>query len=857
MNQNSEIKYKGLSSAEAEKRLLEFGCNVAEEKKKRGFIRKFAAQFADLMIIILLVAAALSFGMAIYSRDTADLLEPIIIIGIVLANATLGTVQEYRAEKSLEALKQLTSPKTKVFRDNAISLVDSKFLVVGDVCVYEAGDVVTADCRLLSCESFFVNQSALTGESVPVEKRVIFSTNSKSNDNLAFSGSLVTKGRAVAEVIATGRNAEIGKIAGLLANSQETLTPLQQKLKQLSKVIGIVCLAVCLAVLVIGFVKGIKNMSPNDTFTDVFLDIFLTSVSLAVAAIPEGLPAVVTVVLAKGIEKMARKNSVVKRLTAVEALGSATVICSDKTGTLTQNKMTLQGVFNGSQYITNDNLAKDNELLQAYCWCADAARNQEGAWLGDPTEIAVASVTNVTKSAVRLFEIPFDSQRKLMTVVVKADGRYYSVTKGSLEAMKDAENYAEFDKQYHVYTRKGLRVLALAVREVQHNFPRSQTLERNLKISALFTIFDPPRKEAKQAVATCRSAGIRPVMITGDNLETAKEIAHNLGILTAGDLAVDGEQLALWSDGQLAENVAKIAVYARVTPADKLRIVTAWQRNGAVVAMTGDGVNDAPALKSADIGCAMGSGTEVAKDAADIILTDDNFATIVDAVSLGRSVYENIKKSVTYLITCNIGEVLSVFFALLIWNVSPLSAMQLLWINLVTDGLPGLALGIYKQEDDVMLRPPKGKNETFFSGGGGRRIAIGGFFFGFATLVGYAIGNIVNYPTACTMAYLILAMSQLFFVLEMRNNRGLFYGGITKFMAASFAVSVGLVATVAFIPPLQKAFGLTTMAWQYYLVAICLSLLPTVVYELARFVRRFAQKRAVNARRKTVKIDER
>ncbi|MCH5152071.1 MAG: cation-translocating P-type ATPase [Clostridiales bacterium] len=837
MTTTDNIVKNSLTDEEVASRLAQYGENAAEEKVKRGFLRKFISQFGDLMIIILLVAAALSFGMALYTGDRADLLEPIIIVAIVLVNAILGTVQEFRAEKSLEALKQLTSPKTKVIRNGVVTLLDSRQLVPDDVVIFEAGDVVTADCKLLFSESFFVNQSALTGESVPVEKQA--STRSKKGDvNKIFSGSFVTKGRCYAVVTATGKRTELGKIAGMLANSQNNLTPLQQKLKQLSKVIGLVCLAVCLLVLIIGFVKGVKNMSADATLTSVFVEILLTSVSLAVAAIPEGLPAVVTIVLAKGIEQMASKNAVVKRLTAVEALGSATVICSDKTGTLTQNKMSLVGVFDGQSYTLADNLDKQGHLLQAYCWCSDAQVNAEGQWLGDPTEIAVTSVTKLTRRSLRLFEIPFDSARKLMTVVVKVDGRYYAVTKGSLEAMKDATNYKQFHKTYRVYTKKGLRVMAMAVREVGHDFPRSQALEKQLTISALFTIVDPPRPEAADAVATCKSAGIRPVMITGDNLDTAREIAMELGIFGADDVAVDGEALAKMSDKELAEQVSRIAVYARVTPADKLRIVNAWQSSGAVVAMTGDGVNDAPALKNADIGCAMGSGTEVAKDASDIILTDDNFATIVDAVSLGRSVYENIKKSVTYLLTCNIGEVLSVFVAILIWNVSPLSAMQLLWINLVTDGLPGLALGIYKQESDVMLRPPKGKQETFFSGGGARSVALGGVLFGAATIAGYAIGNTVSSAAGCTMAYLVLSMSQLFYVLEMRNNAGLFKGGITKFMLLSFFISVGLVAVVAFVPFFQGIFGLQLLKWQFYLIAIGLSLLPTVAHELSRLIQR-------------------
>ncbi len=850
MTYTDQFTTKGLTDAEVAERLARDGHNVAENKVKRGFLRKFFAQFADLMIVILLVAAALSFGMALYTGERADLLEPAIIVAIVFANAVLGTVQEYRAERSLETLKKLTSPKTKVVRDGRVTVADSAELVVDDVCIFEAGDVVTADCALLWSEGLFVDQSALTGESVPVEKQSALRGRKQKDENKIFSGSPVTKGRCCARVTATGKNTELGKIADMLSDSRQSLTPLQQRLKQLGKVIGIVCLAVCLLVLAIGFVKGVKRMSQGETLTTVFVDVLLTSVSLAVAAIPEGLPAVVTIVLAKGIEKMASKNAIVKRLTAVETLGSATVICSDKTGTLTQNKMSLVGVFDGRSYILADRL-QDRSLLKAFCWCSDAVRNADG-WLGDPTEIAVASALGAMPVCERLFEIPFDSNRKLMTVVVRTEGKYFAVTKGSFEAMKDASNAKEFAAAYRTYTKKGLRVLAMSVKEVGHNFLRTQALEKDLKVSALFMLSDPPREQAFRAVATCKEAGIRPVMITGDNLDTATEIASVLGIMNATDIAVDGEMLAAMSDEELSRKVASIAVYARVTPADKLRIVSAWQSVGAVVAMTGDGVNDAPALKAADIGCAMGSGTEVAKDAADMILADDNFATVVDAVSLGRSVYENIKKSVMYLITCNIGEVLSVFVALLVWNVSPLSAMQLLWINLVTDGLPGLALGIYKQESDVMLRPPKPKNETFFSGGGGWRVAIGGCLFALATLAGYAVGNRYGYEAACTMAYLVLSVSQLIYVLELRNRRGFFVGGITAFMAVSLGVSFAMVAAVAFVPFLQRVFGLTTLPWQLYLIALALAALPTAAHSLGRLANRLRSRGRSVRRQKAV-----
>lgn len=820
----------GLTTEEAEKLLAQWGANVTENKKPSRFVIKFFHQFADLMIIILLVAAALSFVLALIGGDKGDLLEPIIIVLIVLANAFLGAFQEFRAEKSLDALKQLTTPTTKVFRSGVLVQENSQLLVPGDVCVFEAGDVVTADCVLKKAEGFFVNQSALTGESVPVEKCAV---GAKSK---IFSGSFVTKGRCVAQVVATGKHTELGKIAKSLADSSVVLTPLQQKLKQLSKVIGITCLCVCFAVLVISFAKGVKHMGQGDTLSGIFVNVFLTSVSLAVAAIPEGLPAVVTVVLAKGLERMAAKRAIVKRLTAVEALGGATVICSDKTGTLTQNKMTLLGIFDGS-FVAASGL-KNNFNLQAYGWCCDATKSDNG-WVGDPTEIAVTSAIINPKPATRLFAIPFDSTRKLMTVVVKSDNNYYSITKGSFEAMQGAQNFDRFQKHYKTYSQRGFRVLALSVKQVAHNFPRSAALEKDLHIVALFVIADPPRKEAFSAVATCKSAGIRPVMITGDNVDTACQIAKNIGIMNDGDKGVDGTELQSWTDQRLCDEVEKISVYARVTPSDKLRIVKAWKKHDAVVAMTGDGVNDAPALKNADVGCAMGSGTEVAKDASDIILTDDNFATIVDAVGLGRSVYQNIKKAVTYLLTCNVGEVLFVFVALLTWNVSPLSAMQLLWINLVTDGLPGLALGVYKQEDDVMQQPPQNFGGTFFSHGGGKKVAFGGILFALSTILGYAVGNAQGEKVAGTMAYLVLAVSQLFFVLEMRSSKSVFRGGITPFMAISFVVSVALVAVVAFVPLFQRAFGLVTLSSKQYVVALLLAAIPSAARELSLLFGRF------------------
>lgn len=829
----------GLSQEEATRLLAVNGKNIHARKKRRTFLQKFLAQFADLMIVILLVAAALSFGMAVYSGELSELAEPIIIVAIVLANALLGAVQEHRAERSLDALSQLTSPKTKVIRDGAICQIESENVVVGDLCLFESGDIVTADCVLVESHGLFVNQSPLTGESLPQEK---FVSTTITDKNKIFCSSLVAKGSCYAKVYATGTQTEIGKIAGMLNDTEQSLTPLQQKLKQLSKTLGIVCLAVCILVLIVGFFKGVGRMQAGDTLTDVFLKVLLTSISLAVAAIPEGLPAVVTVVLAKGIVKMSAKNAVVKKLTAVEALGCANVICTDKTGTLTQNKMTLVGVFDGNTYQLAQNIAPTNKLLQCFSLCCDVLQKDDGVYVGDPTEVAVVSVTTPAENSTRICEIPFDSERKLMTVVVKVDGKTYCITKGSLEKMSNSQSYQTYKRRHDLLAQKGLRVLALSVVQVDEHFNKS-TLEQQFHLVGLFALADPPRKEAKNAVALCKSAGIRTVMLTGDNIQTATEIARKLGIMRAGDIAMDGEQLSSLSDTQLQQVVEKISVYARVTPADKLKIVKAWQSVGKTVAMTGDGVNDAPALKNADIGCAMGSGTDVAKDSADIILADDNFATIVDAVSLGRTVQSNIKKAVNYLLTCNIGEILTVFVALLLWDVAPFSAMQLLWINLVTDTLPALALGTYKQELDVMNHPPKDRNATFFDDGGGKRLVFGGVLFGAVTLLGYALGDAHSTYVASTMAFLILSLSQLFFALQIRSNRGLLKGGMTKTMAIGMAISFALVFVVSLVPPLQSLFDLATMPAPMYLWATLLSLVPTLVFEVARVLTKYKKAR--------------
>lgn len=824
-----EYKKYGITSVEAERRLAADGANVTDSGVKKTFLQMFLVQFCDLMIVILLVAAVLSFVVALCSGNAAEFVEPIIIVAIVLVNALLGALQEFRAERSLQALAKLASPKTKVIRDGEVRVIDSVNVVRGDCCLFEAGDVVTADCKVLFSQGLAVNESALTGESVPVDKQSVSkaSLRNAQRNNCVYSGSFVVKGRCVAVVDKIGKQTEIGKIAMLLQAKQSPLTPLQQKLKKLSKLIGVVCLAVCGMVFVVGLVKGIVNKAPNDSLLGVFVDIFLTSVSLAVAAIPEGLPAVVTVVLARGVQQMAAKNAVVKRLTAVETLGCASVICTDKTGTLTQNTMNLQGIFDGNAFVSTENITEVLPLVERFADCCDVSTSGEQL-IGDPTELAVFQYAYDTKKSIRMYEIPFDSSRKLMTTVVKDGDNYYAVTKGSPDAMSSASNFDKFVGAYKTYAKRGFRVLALSVKQVNANFPRSLRLESDFNIVGLFVIADPPREEAHSAVETCRNAGVRPIMVTGDGLNTAMEIAKNLGILQQNEVAIDGETLCALSDEQLANQVANISVYARVSPADKLRIVEAWQANGQVVAMTGDGVNDAPALQRADIGCAMGSGTEVAKNAADMILVDDNFATVVDAVSLGRNVYQNIKKAVTYLLTCNVGEVFCVFVALLLFDVSPLGAIQLLWVNLVTDGLPALALGVYKPGRDVMNLPPRGLNEGFFANGGAFRVLFGGVMFGVATLVGYYFGSLYTVKCGETMAFVVLSLSQLLFALQLRTDKGLFGDVCSPFMAASIVGSVALVALVAFVPSLASAFELQLLLPWQYLVCLALAVVPTL-----------------------------
>ena len=844
----------GLSSQEAQQRLGQYGENKLAEKKKKTNLQRFLEQFKDAMIIILLLAAAVSFVVACFGHDPMEFFEPLLILLIVVLNAVLGMVQEAKAEKALDALKSMSAPHARVLRDGKEQVIDAAQLVPGDVIRLEAGDFIPADARLLKSVSLKSEESALTGESVPSEKDAAALVEEKAplgdRSNMVFSGCSVTYGTATAVVTGTGMNTEMGKIAGLLEGEEEGQTPLQQKLAQLGKYLGFVALAACAVIFVVGLINGIN-----------VLEIFMTAVSLAVSAIPEGLPAIVTIVLAIGVQRMVRKNALIRRLPAVETLGSASVICSDKTGTLTQNRMTLVKLWvEGEQEleaVSTSNTQAARELLRYGALCCDGSvvYKEDGTeqHIGDPTEtsILVAAHKNgmeqdeLNRQYPRLAELPFDSDRKLMTSVNQIDGKIVAIVKGAFDMMAarcvsgDLEAAKEKNDEM---SRGALRVLAVGYKILEEapEDPTSEELENGLTLLGLVGMIDPPRPEAKAAVATCRQAGIKPVMITGDHVVTASAIAKELGILEEGDKAITGAQLDAMTEEQLDQEVEHISVYARVSPENKIRIVKAWQRKGQVVSMTGDGVNDAPALKAADIGCAMGiTGTDVAKGAADMTLTDDNFATIVDAVREGRGIYANIKKVVGFLLGTNIGEVLTVFFAMILWHKTPLLSMQLLWINLVTDSLPAISLGMEAVEADVMDHKPKPKSEGIFAHGLGIQVVLQGCMFALLTLAAFVLGQRFggSLEAGQTMAFMVLALTQIVQSFNMRSQRSLFAIGpfSNKKLNGAALLSLALVCLVLFTP-VRIAFGLVLLPGWLYLVGLGLILVPLPVMELAKAI---------------------
>ena len=844
---------KGLTTSQVSTQRDKYGSNKLKERKKKTNFQRFIDQFKDVMILILLVAAVISFVLACMGDDPMEFFEPVLILLIVVLNAIMGVLQESKAEKALDALKNMSAPHARVLRDGSETIIEAAELVPGDIIRLEAGDFIPADARLLHSVSLKCEESALTGESVPSEKDADVLTDAAAplgdRENCVFSGCSVTYGTAVAVVTATGMNTEMGKIANLLSDENDTQTPLQKKLAQLGKYLGVLALAACTIIFIVGLMNGIP-----------VLEIFMTAVSLAVSAIPEGLPAIVTIVLSIGVQRMVKKNALIRRLPAVETLGSASVICSDKTGTLTQNRMTLVKAYvdgcEKPEDISTQNTNAVKQLLSYGTLCSDGSvvfHGTEEQHIGDPTETSIvlaAHKNSMPKEDLldrypRLAELPFDSDRKLMTSINRIDGKNIVIVKGAFDMMLprcikgDMQTAKRLTEEM---SKEALRVLAIGYKEIS-TIPEvltSEEIENGLTFLGLVGMIDPPRPEAKVAVATCKKAGIRPVMITGDHVVTASAIAKDLGILNPGDLAITGAELDTMTDSTLDDMVEKISVYARVSPENKIRIVKAWQRKDQVVSMTGDGVNDAPALKAADIGCAMGiTGTDVAKGAADMTLTDDNFTTIVDAVKEGRGIYANIKKVVGFLLGTNIGEVIAVFCSMLFWHKTPLLSMQLLWINLVTDSMPAIALGMEPVEDDIMDDAPKPKAEGIFAHGLGIQIVLQGLMFALLTLIAFRIGENTTgvLSGGQTMAFMVLSFSQVIHAFNMRSQHSLFKVGFFANHKLNWAclISLLLVALVLFTP-VGIAFGMMTLPNKLYLIGLGMALVPILVMELAKAI---------------------
>ena len=879
---------EGLSSEQVQKNRETYGKNELQQKKKKSLFVKFLEQFKDFMIIVLIIAAIIS-GVVGYIEGEG-ITDSIIILIVVVLNAIIGVVQESKAEKSLEALQKLSAHVSKVIRNGKMEVVPAKELVPGDLVVLDTGDYVPADLRIIEAVNLKSQEASLTGESVPVEKH----TNSidkedvslGDRDNMLFSSSLITYGRGKGIVVETGMNTEVGKIAGIINDTIETETPLQKKLNKLGKTLGIAALVICAIIFAIGLLYG------KDP-----IEMFMTAVSLAVAVIPEGLAAVSTIVLAIGVQRMVKRNAIVKKLPAVETLGSTTVICSDKTGTLTQNKMTVEKIFyNNKIIVTEDakeNIDKDLEkLIYISMLCNDTKISANNELNGDPTETALVDMgfklgfeASIQTDNVRVKEIPFDSERKLMTTVNKINGKYIVLTKGGVdELLQRCNSYLingeiknnldeykkEIVKSNEEMAKDALRVLAMSYKEIDHEptDEEMENIEKDLIYVGMVGMIDTPRLEVKAAVEKCKTAGIKTVMITGDHKITAVAIAKSLGILENEDEAITGSELEKISDEELTRNIRKYSVYARVSPEHKVRIVKAWQANGEIVAMTGDGVNDAPALKTADIGCAMGIvGTDVSKEAADVILTDDNFATIVSSVEEGRRIYDNILKAIQFLLSSNVGEVITLFVAILVtpllanlFNIDmnlivPLLPIHILWINLVTDSLPALALAVDPAQRDIMKRKPN-KNKSVFTKGMVWRIAYQGILIGLITLIAFVIGLATpdeNLPViegltneqikveiGQTMAFCVLAFSQLVHVFNVRDNKtSIFKTGIfsNKQLILAVLASAALMFVILLVPALRHVFSIPVLPVGNVLEIVILSLMPLIIVELFKLIK--------------------
>lgn len=856
---------KGLSAAEAEKRLQERGKNrLEQEKGKKSFFGRFLSQFNDFMIVVLLAAAAVSFGVS-YWNGEAEFADSIIIISIVVLNAFLGVIQESKAEKALEALKALSAPRARVLREGKEIEIPAETVVAGDILLLSAGEYICADARLTEATGLKTEESAITGESLPVEKQTgVFAADTMLGDrrNMVLSGSYVLTGKGKAIVTARGMDTEIGRIASLLAEQEETETPLQKKLGETGKLLGIGAMAICGIIFIMGV---LQKQEP--------FHMFMTSVSLAVAAIPEGLPAIVTIVLAIGMQRLSKKNAVIRRLPAVETLGSAEIICSDKTGTLTQNRMkVVQFAAVGGKKAVQDE-EKRRFLCTLFTLCNDM--KQEGTRIvGEPTEKALAeaaeengvSIKGIRQELPRVGEIPFSSERKRMTTVHRMEnGKWLSVTKGAPDVLLelcsrcldgtgqtvlDGRRKSEIRMKNGEMAANALRVVAVAFREWEEK-PKNtaEVLECNLVFAGMAGMMDPPRAEAAEAVRLCKQAGIRPVMITGDHALTAQAIAATLGIYQTGDRVMTGQELEQMDEDALNGAVENCTVFARVAPEHKVRIVKAFQSGGYVVAMSGDGVNDAPALRAADIGCAMGkNGTEVAKGAADMVLLDDNFATIVAAVQEGRGIYDNIRKAVHFLLSSNIGEIITIFAAMCFGWAAPLLPIQLLWVNLVTDSLPAIALGLEPAQEDCMERPPR-RDSSLFADGLGVRIALEGMMIGMLALLAFAVGHIYFdeeklYTIGRTMAFAVLSLSQLVHAFNMRSEQSLFHVSVKSnpWLLGAFLAGCMLQIGVIMLEPLAQLFQVCPLTGEEWLIVAGLSLIPLPVVELEKWKNSISKK---------------
>ena len=896
---------RGLSKEEAENRRNKHGPNKLEEKKKENIFIRFIKEFKDFMIIILIIAAIIS-AVVSYIQGQNDYIDSIIIIAIVVLNAIMGLVQEAKAEKSLEALKDMSAPVAKVRRDGRILTIKGTDVVPGDIVLLEAGNYVPADCRLINSYNLKVEESSLTGETVPVTKdaEVLLDSKTPIGDtlNMAFANTIVVNGHAEAIVTETGMNTKVGQIAKMIITNEAPETPIQRKLGEVGKTLGIACLCICAFIFVIGILKKIEPV-----------EMFMTSVGLAVAAIPEGLPAIVTIMLSIGVTRMAKKNSIVRKLPAVETLGSSSVICSDKTGTLTQNKMKVTKIMD----IKGESLDfQKNLILELGTMCTDVEED-----VGEATELAIINAAReqgkykerLYQKFTRINDIPFDSDRKMMSTIHKigseridlsthsdewnnesnlignthdnmysnsnlnnettknsnssdlkildlihnSNDKFLCITKGAPEViLKNCSKYylngqinilndesiRKIEKINSAMAENALRVIAVAY----SSMPRlptnidSESLERNLTFVGLIGMIDPPREGVKEAVQSCKKAGIKTVMITGDHILTAKAIAKELGILGNNDLAITGKELDKISKSELEKNISKYSVFARVSPEHKVRIVEAFQKTGAVVAMTGDGVNDAPALKKADIGIAMGkNGTDVAKNAADMILADDNFVTIVEAVKQGRNIFDNIKKAVHFLISTNIGEIVTIFMGLLLGLKSPLLAIQLLWINLVTDSLPAIAIGLESPDKNIMNQKPRNSRKSIFADGLWSKIILEGIMLGMLTLVAFSVGNnLYGLEVGRTMAFVAMAMLELVHSFNVKSEESIFKVGIleNKYLIGAFILGTLLQVVVVMVPAFASVFGLVSLTGTQWLYTLGISTLPVIIIEAQKLL---------------------